>query len=133
MNNYSEDPTAIKKIASDWDAGWASGDAEALLSLYVDNPILLPQGQPAVIGKDAIRLMYQSVFNDFIIMGQGEVVAVESSGNLGYFWSSYSLIATPKTGGDQITSSGKSLFIVKRQDDNSWKIALLMDNSNEEA
>jgi ketosteroid isomerase-like protein len=56
---------------------------------------------------------------------------VESSGNLGYFWSSYSLTATPKVGGDPVNSKGKSLFIVKRQDDNTWKIALLMDNSDE--
>jgi uncharacterized protein (TIGR02246 family) len=130
MNNYPEDLAAINKIASDWDTGWDSGDVEALLSLYADNPILLPQGQPAIIGKDEIRLLYQSVFKDHIIQGKGEVVEVESSGNLGYFWSSYSLTATPKASGDQITSKGKSLFIVKRQDDNSWKIALLMDNSD---
>jgi len=133
MNSHSEDLAAIKKIASDWDTGWDSGDVEALLSLYADNPVLLPQGQPAITGKDAIRLMYQSVFKDFIINGKSEVVALEASGNLGYFWSSYSLAATPKTGGDQTTSKGKSLFILKRQEDNSWKIALLMDNSDEEA
>lgn len=132
MNRHMDDLTAIKKIALDWNTGWDSGNVEALLLLYTDHPILLPQGQPAIIGKDAIRLMYQSIFEDFIIKGKGEVVDVQSSGNLGYFWSSYSLAATPKTGGEQITSKGKSLFIVKRQDDNSWKIALLMDNSDVE-
>lgn len=133
VNKHIEDLAAIKKIASDWNAGWDSGNVEALLALYEDNPILMPQGQPAIIGKDAIRLLYRSVFKDFIIKGKGKVVEVEVSGNLGYFWSSYSLTATPKASGDTITSKGKSLFIVKRQDDNSWKIARLIDNSDGEA
>ncbi|HSB65808.1 MAG TPA: DUF4440 domain-containing protein [Anaerolineales bacterium] len=135
MDEYTqiEALASIRKIAMDWDAGWESGNAGALLALYADIPTLMPQGQPAITGKDAIRRLYQSVFKDYIIKGQGEVVEVGSSGRLGYFWSSYSLTATPKAGGDQITSRGKSLFIVKRQDDHSWKIALLMDNSDEEA
>ena len=132
VNRHIEDLEAIKKIAMDWNAGWECGDVEALLALYEENPILMPQGQPAIIGKDAIRLLYQSVFKDFIIKGKGKVVEVEVSGNLGYFWSSYSLTATPKASGDPLTSKGKSLFIVKRQDDNSWKIARLFDNSDEE-
>ena len=132
MNRHSEDLAEIKKIASDWNAGWESGNAEALLALYEENPVLMPQGQPAVFGKDAIRLLYLSVFKDFTIKGKGKVVEVEVSGNLGYFWSSYSLTATPKAGGDPIFSKGKSLFIVKRQDDNSWKIARLIDNSDGE-
>ena len=98
-----------------------------------ENPVSMPQGQPAIIGMDAIRLLYQSIFKDFIIKGKGKVVEVEASGNLGYFWSSYSLTAIPKVSGNPITSKGKSLFIVKRQDDNSWKIARLIDNSDSEA
>lgn len=132
MNRHIEDLAAIKKIALDWNTGWDCANVEALLALYEDNPILMPQGQPAIIGKDAIRLLYQSVLKDFIIKGKGEVVEVEVSGNLGYFWSSYSLTATPKAGGDPINSKGKSLFIVKRQDDSSWKIARLIDNSDGE-
>ena len=133
MNSHNEDLAAINKIALDWDAGWESGDVDALLRLYADNPTLLSQGQPAIIGKDAIRSLYQSVFKDFLIKGKGEVVKVELSGDLGYLWSSYSLTATPKASGNPISSKGKSLFIVKRQKDNSWKIALLMDNSDNEA
>ena len=133
MNDHLQDLAAIKKIASDWNAGWDRGDVEALLKLYEDHPTLLPQGQPAIAGKEAIRPLYQSVFKDYIIQGKGEVIAVGSSGDLGYFWSSYSLTATPKAGGEPVTSRGKSLFIVKRQVDHSWKIALLMDNSDEEA
>ena len=130
MTRQSEDVTAIKKLAKDWNNGWDQSDTEALLSLYTTDPILMPQGQPAVMGKNAIRSLYRSLFKEFTVKGKGKVVEVEVSGDLGYFWSSYSLTAMPNAGGAKIKSKGKSLFIVKRQDDNSWKIARLMDNSD---
>lgn len=54
------------------------------------------------------------------------------SGDLGYFWNSYMLTATPKAGGERIKAEGKSVFIVRRQKDNSWRIARLIDNSDQE-
>jgi len=39
----------------DWDAGWDSGDAEALLALYADSPILLPQAnRRLLVGRNSI-------------------------------------------------------------------------------
>ncbi len=130
MTRYSEDVFAIKKLAKDWSTSWDKSDIDALLSMYTDDPVLMPQSQPAVIGKDAIRSLYQSVFEEFKIKGKGKVVEVEVSGDLGYFWSSYILTATPRAGGDPIKEEGKSIFIVRRQDDNSWKISRLIDNSD---
>ena len=52
------------------------------------------------------------------------------SGDLGYIWVSYTLTATPKGEGEVINEDSKTLFIVRRQSDNHWKIARLMDNSN---
>lgn len=92
----------------------------------------MPQGRPAVTGKDAIRSLYHSFFREFTVKGEGEVMEVAVSGDLGYLWSSYTLTATSKSGGDQIKGKGKSVFIVRRQDDNSWKIARLIDNSDSE-
>ncbi len=132
MTGETEDIVAIKKLANEWSAGWDNSDTEALLSLYTDDPVLMPQGQPAVIGKNAIRSLYQSFFEAFTVKGKGKVVEVVVSGDLGYFWSSYTLTATPKAGGDHIKDEGKSVFIVRRQVDNSWKIARLIDNSDRE-
>lgn len=38
--------------------------------------------------------------------------------------------ATPKVGGEPIEDEGKSVFIVRRQTDGSWKIARLIANSD---
>ena len=132
MATLKRDLAAIKKIAKDWRIGWNRSDVEALLSLCADDIVLMPQGQPAVIGKNAIRPMYQSLFKEYTVKGEGEVVEVGVSGDLGYFWNSYSLTATSKAGGERIISEGKSIFIVRRQADHTWKIARLIDNSDQE-
>ena len=85
MTKQSEDIAAIKPLAEDWRSRWWAGDADALLSLYADDPVLMPWGQPTVFGKDAIRSLYQSVFKEYAIKSQARLMDVEASGNLGYF------------------------------------------------
>ncbi len=131
MNAESENIQAVRQLAADWCAGWLAGDVEALLSLYGDEPVLMPQDQPAVTGKDAIRSLYQPVLSEFEITGESTLNEVEVSGDWGYFWSTYMLTATPKAGGKPLKSTGKSMFIVKRQPGGPWKLARLMDNSNQ--
>jgi len=130
MTRQDKDIDAIKKLAADWRTGWLTGDTELLLSPYVDDPVVMPQDQPPVMGKDAIRSIYQAVLKEYAFSSEGKLMEVEASGDWGYFWSTYTLTATPKAGGEPIKSTGKSVFIVKRQPGGAWKIARLMDNSD---
>lgn len=131
MEKRNRDIDAVKRLADDWSAGWNNGDTGHLLSLFTDEPVLMPHSQPAVFGKDAIRALYDSIFEAYAIQGDGRIVEIEVSGDLGYFWSDYTLTATPRGGGEMVNETGKSIFIVKRQPDNSWKISRLIDNSNQ--
>lgn len=129
MTGQSEDIEAIKHLAEDWRSGWLAGDADALISLYADDPVLMPWGQPSVFGKDDIRPLYQSVLKEYSFQSDTRVMDVEASGDLGYFWSTYKLTATPKAGGAPFEEEGKSVFIVKREH-GAWKISRLIDNSD---
>jgi uncharacterized protein (TIGR02246 family) len=130
MSTRNEDLRAIGQLATDWRAGWLASDADLLLSLYADEPVLMPQDCPAITGKDAIRALYRSVLADYTFRNESTLKEVEASGDWGYFWSTYTLTATPKAGGEPVKSAGKSLFIVKREPGGAWKIARLMDNSD---
>lgn len=127
MTKRDEYLNAIRQLAADWRAGWLAGDAEALVSLYADEPVLMPQDHPAVVGKGPIRSLYQSVLKEFAFQSESTVKEVEASGDWGCFWSTYTLTATARAGGPSITSAGKSVFIVKREPGGAWKIARLMD------
>lgn len=132
MTKLNDDVETIKKLVQNWHAGWENSDIEALLSLFTDDPVLMPQGCPEVLGKEAIRGLYQSFFEDFIIKAERTLKEIEVSGDLGYIWINYTMTATHKAGGDQVKDEGKSVFITRRQNDDSWKIARLIDNSNRE-
>ena len=131
VRSRRDDIRAIKQLAADWRSGWLAGDAESLLSLYAEDPVLMPQGPPAIVGKDAIRSIYQAVLKEVVIKNRGALMEVEASGDWGYFWSTYTLAATPKAGGKPVRSKGKSVFIVKRETGGAWKIARLIDNSDD--
>ena len=130
MTTQNADLGAIRQLAEDWRSGWLAGDADYLLSLYADEPVLMPQDQPAVVGKDAIRPLYEAVLKDYEFKSEANVKEIRVSGDLGYFWTAYTLTATPKAGGEPIKVTGKSLYIVQRDSAGAWKIARLMDNSD---
>lgn len=130
MMTKDEDIEAIKQLAEDWRSGWLAGNADTLLSLYADEPVLIPQDQPVVIGKDAIRPLYEAVLKEMDFQSEWTIEEVVVSGDLGYFRSAYTLTATPKTGGEPINVTGKSLYIVRREHGGAWKIARLMDNTD---
>ena len=130
MSRRDEDIQAITQLAADWRSGWLAGDADLLLSLYADDPVLLPQDQPAVFGKEAIRSLYLPVLKEYDFNSESRLMEIEASGDWGYIWSAYTLTATPKAGGKPMKSAGKSVFIVKRKPGGVWKIARLIDNSD---
>ncbi len=130
VRRRDEDIEAIRQLAEDWRSGWLKGDVDLLLSLYGPDPVVMPQDAPAVRGRDAIRSLYQAVLTEYEFKSEGALVEIEASGDWGYFWSTYTLTATPKAGGRAISSSGKSVFIVRREPVGAWKIARLIDNSD---
>ncbi len=107
------------------------GDVDALGALYGRRPVLMPQGKSAVFGKVAIRKLYHAVLADVRITSTGKLREVVTAGDRGFFWTSYSLRAASKAGGQITESRGKSVFIFTRQRDGLWKIARLIDNSDE--
>lgn len=129
-NSQQEDIEAFSSLAKQWKRGWEQGDADALLALYDEDPVLLSQGREPIRGKAAIREIYQSALEAYSFLGQGETEESQVCGNLGYFWHNYRFTATPKLGGEPINDERKAIFILKRQLDHQWKISRLIDNSD---
>jgi uncharacterized protein (TIGR02246 family) len=129
-DKHAEDVAAIQRLTEEWHDAWLAGNADALTAMYTDDPVLMPQNQPAVIEKETIHALYQSVFDEFTVSGSGDLQEVEVAGDWAFFRSTYRLTATPKAGGEPLEDTGKSLFIVRRQLDGSWKIARLIANSD---
>ncbi len=153
----TEDVAAVKQFAEEYAAAWAKGDPELLLSCYADDAVVIMSLEEPIVGKEALRELYQHVFaaekteeegggmasmaeaiglnpEDYTWTTEVDEGKTEVSGDLGYLWSTYANIATPKPGVDAkpIRDSGASLLIVRRQEDGSWKVALGMSTRGED-
>ena len=147
----AEDRAAVRQLSKDYAAAWAKGDPELLLACYADDAVVIMSHEDPIVGKKALRELYQHVFGaekteeegggtaamaeaiglnpeDYTFTTEGNAGKTEVSGDLGYLWSSYASVATPKPGvdGEPIRDSGVTLLIVKRQKDGAWKVALMM-------
>ncbi len=139
MSRQTEDIAAIKQLAEDWRAGWLGGDPETLLALLSDEPVLIMSHEPAIIGKEAIRTLYQYVFENYTFTSDENYIRttdvgqmeVEVDGDLGYIWSRYTNTETPKAGGETIKDHGQAVSIVRCQHDGSWKFARLIINRSQ--
>ncbi len=152
-----EDVVAVKQFAEEYAAAWAKGDPELLLSCYADDAVVIMSLEEPIVGKEALRELYQHVFaaqkteeegggmasmaeaiglnpDDYTWTTEIGEGTTEVSGDLGYLWSTYANIATPKPGVDAkpIRDSGVSLLIVRRQEDGAWKVALGMSTRGED-
>ena len=153
----SEDVAAVEQLSKDYADAWAKGDPEILLSCYADDAVVIMSHEDPIVGKEALRELYEHVFasqrseeegegmasmadamginpEDYTWKTEGDGVKPEVSGDLGYLWSTYANIAMPKPGVDAnpISDSGVSLLIVKRQQDGAWKVALMMATRGED-
>ena len=59
--DISVDIEANKNLIDAWDKAHNSGDIEGLMSLYTDDAVRIPPNKPALVGKEAIRSLFQEI------------------------------------------------------------------------
>lgn len=129
--SQADDVAAIKAGIGEILAAYNTGDAAAVAAFYTDDAIEFPPNAPATVGKEAIQLDIQTLFDQFTIKFGLEVVEVEVAGDWAFSRGSHTLTLTPKTGGEPTEDSGKWIEILKRQPDGGWKIYRNMYNSDQ--
>ncbi len=115
------DKEAIKKITDDFNAALNAGDIDKLVSLFTDDAVRIPPNEPALIGKEAIRGLFQQQLDQFTVQNEGVIVDLKVSGDLAFFRGSWTSINTPKDGGEPLKFNGNFVSIIQKQPDGSWK------------
>jgi len=115
------DKEAIKKITDDFNAALNAGDIDKLVSLFTDDAVRIPPNEPALIGKEAIRGLFQQQLDQFTVQNEGVIVDLKVSGDLAFFRGSWTSINTPKDGGEPLKYNGSYVSVIQKQPDGSWK------------
>jgi ketosteroid isomerase-like protein len=119
------------------DAEWAAlasegSELEAILGYWTDDAVVWPPGQPAVIGKDALRQYLQASLQipGFRITWTATDVKISPDGNLAYMFA-INEVAMNAPDGSRITVAGRAVTIWRREADGEWRCAVDIWNAEE--
>jgi uncharacterized protein (TIGR02246 family) len=126
------DIAAIEEVLNQYAVSTNAGDLELWLSLHADDVVKMPPDAPAIFGNEDLRANFKPAFDNFNTSCVIYPEETQVSGDLGFARGTYSILITPKAGGETINlmPDGKYLTIFKRQADGSWKISHDCYNSN---
>jgi uncharacterized protein (TIGR02246 family) len=117
------DNASIDKVRTDFNTIFNKGDAEAITNLFDKDGIIMPPGKFAVVGKNNIREIYAKMF--FAIRSKIELKPgnIQSGRDLAVISGAFSRADLPAKGGFSTTVSGHYVFVLRKQQDGSWKIS----------
>lgn len=124
------DIAPINDLRSQFQAAFNAGDAGALSALYADDAVMQPDHHAAVVGRAAIAQYYQDLFGQMtfnLAITPGET---ERMGGMAHEHGTYTMTATPKSGGNAMSDQGNYLVIFEQGADGSWKAVHDIDNSD---
>ncbi len=115
---------AIRALVSEeYDRAESARDVAAKMQLYAADAILMPPGEAAVVGKDAIRAWTEPRYERETFEGTSTVEEIQVFGEWGFARGHWSGVGAPTAGGESSRRSGEYLVIVRQQADGTWRIA----------
>jgi ketosteroid isomerase-like protein len=123
------DAAAVRLVFEESTAALNAG-ATAILEFTTEDAVVMYAGEPAAIGKEAIRARQQAFRDQFTFEEIRFVDEVVVSGDWAFVrWAGTGTV-TPKDGGEPGEFNRKGITLYQRQPDNSWKGARVIWNSN---
>ncbi len=121
---------AIKDLEAQYAFAIDLGDLEAILAIYSDDGVHMVPNQPAVIGKSAIRTLWEERFEQNDYQTTTQVEGVKVAGDLAVSRMTMSGKVTPKDESEANAIDLKGITIYEKQTDGSWKRVWSTYNSN---
>jgi ketosteroid isomerase-like protein len=124
------DEEAVRTLVVEFDRCAREKDLEKFLSHSVEDVIALAPGEPAVVGKKALRTWYKGFYAAFDVAMVHRPIETTSFG--GVVIARGNAVGTIRSvsGGEPIPVDNKYLFVLKRQADGSLKVWRAMFNAN---
>jgi ketosteroid isomerase-like protein len=118
----SEQQKIMQRDAEWSEAASAGKDVEEALSYWSDDAVIVPQGQPIVEGKAAIRAFVTNSFNTpgFSIHWRSEKPAFSPDGKLAYL-RSFNSITMRGTDGTSLVLPGRGVTVWRKEPDGLWR------------
>ena len=113
------------RLDKEWAQAAAAHDLEKTLSFWADDARVIPPGQPAVIGKEALRQYVTGAFAipGFSIQWEPTDFVVSASGDIAYGVSSNSVTLNGPDG-KPVTERGRAVTVWRKRPGETWKCVI---------
>jgi uncharacterized protein (TIGR02246 family) len=125
------DTRAILQIVQEMLTAQEAEDVEAWLEFVDEDAVWLPPNEAPITGKAAIRDWVIGFYDLYSVAEEMTSAEVHVTGDWAYIMANWAWTITPKAGGEGLTDTGKSIWILSRQVDESWKITRAIWNGDE--
>ena len=122
------DVEAIKSLSNEIMKAYNEGDLEALTAIVAEDVVFMPPGEPALIGKEAMRNWHD--FDKISIDVNITVEEVQVLGDWAFMRDIWIGSGTQKDSGEKFEFNNKGLYLLRRQTDGSWKMSYVIFNRN---
>jgi ketosteroid isomerase-like protein len=125
-----DDVAAIGVLQESLNEAALAGDWAAAAEFLAEDLVYMPPGMQALEGRSA-WLEWAGSLGVTIAEMTVEVIEIDGRVDLAYLRGSYSQTFTIEGVPEPISDTGKYLFILKKQTDGSWRVAIWIWNPNE--
>lgn len=113
---------ALVRADKEWSDAAVGKDVEKTLSFWTDDAIVYPSGQPAVVGKEALRRYITEGFGlpGFSIRWETSAFEVAASGDMAFgLGTNVTTINDPQ--GKMLTERGRGVTVWRKGADGKWR------------
>ncbi|SMP62675.1 conserved hypothetical protein [Desulfonatronum zhilinae] len=114
---------AIDAVRMNFNAASMASDALALADLLDKDAVWAPPGQPAILGREAIKAFYVNRFADKRTVITLHPGAIQLMGDWAVLHSTFSRLDADRLNREEQTYAGNYLWILRKQQDGAWKVA----------
>ncbi|MEM9555697.1 MAG: SgcJ/EcaC family oxidoreductase [Acidobacteriota bacterium] len=123
-NDPVADEAAIREVLSRYESALNASDADAVMQLYTEDGVFMPQHAPSAVGSEAVRQAYDGVFSTIRLSVRFDIAEVEPMSSEWAFARTNSAgtvtFLADGTGGPE---ANQELFLFRRTASGAWKIA----------
>jgi ketosteroid isomerase-like protein len=103
-----------------------AGDWAADALLYTEDAVRFPPAGDPIQGRKAIQEGLEAI--DTVLTFTPEIIEIDGCSEIAYVLVKYSFTSIPVGSSEPVVSSGKSLMILKKQQEDFWKFHRVMWN-----
>ena len=112
---------SIEALLKAYEKALNTNDLESILALYGPSPVFMPQHEPALVGRDAVRAGYRQVFDTIKLNVAFDIHEIEIVGDTAWARTSSAGRTRILGPGIEVAEGNNELFIFKREN-GDWKI-----------